>query len=476
MPPVEWLRSARRDDDLTQIGTHRLLNCYRERAGDEFVVKSVLGTEAFADLDGLFMQAMSEIAGTLHVVHGGKVFSIASDGTVTEVATVSAGNAVIEGNNGNITVTAGGTFYNIAADGTVTTPSLSEVSSAGSLFFIGQRTVVTESGGRQFQWSDAADPTTFGSLNFATAESRDDNIVRGVAVNNQAFLFGERSTERWYVSGAASSTQFLLPVSGATIDIGLKAFGLLAEFPGGIFFVGNDGIVYVLSGGQIQPVSTRGVETSIAQGSPLTCVYYEDEGHKFCGIVFEDRPAWIFDVSLNEWHERASGSEYGAWDVRAIATAYGFGFVGNDLGRIYRMRRNNVDADGPLFRRGVSGVLENDGKRFTLSRFMARAVMGRSSVTNAPGEKSVVPEGGGDSLLTLEEGTSPRAPHVSFRFSKDGGETWGKEKVRSFGNSGDYNNTVTVRSLGQFRRATVEFQMSDPADVSIACIGMVDMT
>src|SRR6056297_1195837 len=76
MPAVQWVGQSLRDDDNSQSNTSRLLNLYRERHGDKFILKSVLGTAILVDLPGVFMRDMRDIGGVLHAVTGGKVYRI----------------------------------------------------------------------------------------------------------------------------------------------------------------------------------------------------------------------------------------------------------------------------------------------------------------------------------------------------------------------------------------------------------------
>lgn len=441
MPIVEWVGQSLRDDDNSQANTSRLLNIYRERHGQKFVLKSVLGMTSLVNLDGVFMRAMNDIGGTLYAVIGGAVYSITEAGLATNVATVTdAMNTTIEGNNGAVTIAAGGTYYNIDSGGTVTTPTTGAFSNVGSLTFIGQRTVITENGGRRFSWSDAADSTTFNALNFATAETEDDDILRGMAIGPQFWIFSERSIERWYQSGSSDESEFLLPVSGAAIDTGLKAFGLLTRIPNGAFFVGDDNIVYLISGGAMQPISTRGVETAIVQSTPNACFFYEDEGHKFCVLQFTDRPAWCFDVSSNEWHERSETGQFTTWTATASAKAYGKHYIGTDAGAVAVLGATYQDFGSTLWRRAISTTLENDGNRFTIDRVQLQPLAGEST-------------------------TSGRSPQIVVQFSKDRAKTFGRERILNVGALGDYDKLTTINALGQFRRATMQVTVTDPVDI-----------
>lgn len=483
MATVEWIGAARQDDDNGQADPARLVNCYRERLGDKYVIKSVLGMSDFVTLDGVFMREMAEVGGQIYAAHSGRVFRVLEDGTVADMAGIeNAADTTISGNNGAVTIAAGGTYTHIASDGTVTTPATGAISSIGSVAFLGQRTILTEKGGARIQWSDVADATAFDGLDFATAESRDDDLIRGAAINGQFWAFGGRSIERWYLTGSGESSEFIAPIGGSTVDIGLKEFGLLAEFPNGAFFVGSDGITYIVSGGQMKPVSSRGVETSISASDPQRCFYYTDEGHKFCVLQFKDRPAWVYDISSDEWHERAEGYELQNWSAVASAQAYGRNYVGTEMGKVYRMERTNRDADGPLVRRAVSRTLEMEGRQFIIRKMQVSPRTGRAAVTQdafgvlAVDETSLLDAGGESALIVSYDEQVARDAQIAFRFSRDRGETWGKEKRRSLGAVGKYGKLVRLHALGSFYRATVEMTLAEAAEIPIESTAFVELS
>lgn len=435
MPFVEFVGQSRSDADHRQGETSRLINCYREPMEGGHRIKSVPGTTLFADIDAVFMKDMAEIGGEIYTVCGGTLFGVSSTGSIANIGSVTDGDATISGNNGKVTVAAGGVYY--VWDGTdLTTPTGGAFTATGSVEFIGQTTVMTEKDGRRFQWSAVADPTTINALDFATAEGRDDDILRAVVINGNLWLMKEKSCEIWYQSGVGFTR-----IAGGVLDTGLKAFGLVAKFDGGAFFVGDDGVAYITNGAGLQPVSTTAVETDISQGSARRCFYYEDEGHKFCVIQFSDRFAWVYDLATGEWHNRASGTELNPWRVVAAVKAFGYWHVGGDLGNILRLGRTNADDGAVLVRKMTSRTLLT-GQYQTISRF---EVLGRSGEVDISG----------------------REPAVMLRVSKDRGKTWGAEKWRTFGAIGDYDKRVVWRALGRARQFTVELTITDPVELPI---------
>lgn len=465
MPFVEFLGQSTKDVDFSGGSTAQLINCYREPNDGEHTVKSVPGTAQFADLGTVFMRAMEEIGGNIYAVSGGTLSLIEQFANVTTLGAVADGNTTISGNNGKVAIAAGGTYY--VWDGAVlTTPVGGAFTAAGGVEFIGQTTIITELGGRRFQWSAVADAETLNGLNFATAEGRDDNILRPVLINGNLWLMKEKSCEIWFQTGSGFNR-----VAGGVLDTGLKSFGLVTKFDGGAFFVGDDGIAYITNGAGLQPVSMPPVETDISQGDALRCFYYEDEGHKFCVIQFDDRPAWAYDISTGEWHNRASGTEFDPWRVVESVKAWGFWHVGSNTGRLLRLGRYNIDFDAPLVRRMRSKTLLT-GQQVTVSRL---EVYGRSGETVAGGDITYA-LGGFDYVLADNDGLvlfagaetgMERTPQVVLRISRDFGHTWSPGKWKSWGALGEYATRVIWRALGRSRQHTVELSISDPVELPI---------
>ncbi|MGB1215819.1 MAG: hypothetical protein ACPG4X_20795, partial [Pikeienuella sp.] len=369
MAMVEFVGQSARDSDNVSSNTSRLLNCYREPVvpggATGHVLKSVLGQEAFADLSTVLLRDMQVVDGMIYAAAGGALYEVSSAGVSTNRGAVPDDeNTSIAGNFGSVAVVSGGTYS--LWDGTaLTTPTGGAFTNFGSVCYVGGYSVFTQLNGRQFQWSALADASTLDALNFQTADSRDDKNIRGVALNGRLLVFKERSIETWYITGQAGANVFGR-VAGGTIDTGLKDFNLLAEFPGGIFFVGDDGIVYLMSGA-LQPVSTPPVETAVSQSNPTHCYLYEDEGHKFLCIRFSDRPTWCYDLSTGEWHERAEGRLHGPWSVTTTVELGGNWYAGNINAVINRLARTNEDLGDELRNRAVSFEVYNDGQRFKVA-------------------------------------------------------------------------------------------------------------
>lgn len=447
MPQLEFVARSSRDSDFVAATTERLVNLFceplPEGAQARFVLKSVLGSQQLADLDGAFVRAFAQVPASdlterLFALCGGRLVQIDAAGVQLDRGAVPDDVvSSISGNRGDVTMTADGRYF-VWDGSTLSEPTAGAFSSFGSVEFLGGYTLLTEKGGRRFQWSALADPATLPGLNFASAEARDDVILRGLAINGNYWIFKATSVEIWALTGQANENAFS-QIPGTTIENGLLAFGLVTKIPSGAFYVSTDGKAYIASGAQARPVSNPAVETAISQGTPTDCFYYEDEGHSFCVIRFAGRPAWVLDLATNLWHERATLS--GPWRATGSARAFGAWHVSGNGGLIETLQRNNVDGAQPLIRRAVSRTLYIEGNRFRIPMVEFLGRMGRSDLG--------------------------RPASIVMRVSRDGGLTFGNERTASMGALGQYEQRAVFRSLGQARRLVVDVTLSDPADLTL---------
>ena len=98
MPQVEFVGQSSQDPDNTGANPSRLLNLYREAIGgrSQRVLKSVLGMAPFADIDGVFLQAMHEVRGAIYIVLGGGLYKVTENATVTKHLTYLSGQEASE--------------------------------------------------------------------------------------------------------------------------------------------------------------------------------------------------------------------------------------------------------------------------------------------------------------------------------------------------------------------------------------------
>ena len=227
-------------------------------------------------------------------------------------------------------------------------------------------------------------------------------------------------------------------VAGGVWDIGLLSRDMLCRFEGGAFIVGSDSRAHLVSSGGFQPVSIPPVETAIKIDRPQACLTYSDEGHTFCAIIFKDSPAWVYDLSMNEWHERAEGVNLGPWNVAASCLLGREWAIGRNNGEISILRRTNADGSTPLVREVTSRTLRMDGQRTILREFEVFPRQGFSAGT------------------------------MNLHISRDGGSTWTPPKPKPIGGQGEYGRRVLWRNLGQARAINAKLRWTEPRDICLS--------
>lgn len=451
MPAIEFVGQSRHDSDNKVANTSRLINCYREPTESGNILKTVLGTELISATTQVIATSSTIVNEQWYVSIGQRIIGVSQAGTVTELGNISFDpNTNMSSNNQYLTICYNG-VYQVYDTVLASFPGVQfgAFSDIGSVAFLGQRTFLSERNGRRFQWSNVITPQTINGLAFATAESKDDNIVRLVAINGLLWIFGTRSIERWYLTNQSS---VVAPVAGGTTEVGLKTFNSFVAFPNGGFFIGSDNKAYIVEGQNIQPISSTGVETAISQGILSYCWHYQDEGHEIIVVGFEDRPAFCYDFSTAEWHERAN-NKLDPITINTCAFVYGGFYAADQLGRIVKLTRNSLDVDQPLISTAISRTLNNTGTPFRVAKLEIQTITGTGLVSQ------------------------PSVPvSINLRTSKDRGQNWSPEMTRQLGIQGEYTKRVIWRSLGRFESTlTAELSWSDPIETPVEATVWVDL-
>ena len=441
MARYTFFTQAARDAGNIAASSEELTNCYAEIApGDgrtRLNVRSVLGETAFAMASYTQIAAAQEALGELYFAGSGDLYKVTSTGVVTTLGSIAAGSDItIRGNGNYTTVAANGTYY-VWDGATLSTPGSGAITNVGAVEFSSYDTILTEKDGRRFEWTATADPTTRNGLNFRTAEQRDGNLIRPIVDRSQLYLFGEKSVEIWRNTGQSGANRYSF---ATVIDQGLKSYHLVIRSSVGIFFIGADNVAYMTSGTGIGPVSTPAVNTDLQNGSPIACGYYEDRGHKFFAVIFSDRRAWVYDVSTQLWHRRATGVDFGPWTARRIVRAFdGFYTLDNNGG--IKLLAGYSDGATPLKRTLRGKPVDMDGNKFSVADFEVLCSVGTTNLG--------------------------RPATGMLRTSWDGGVTWSEELTESLGGLGDYSQQVRFTALGRGEQFTPEFSVTDPAEIII---------
>jgi hypothetical protein len=159
---------------------------------------------------------------------------------------------------------------------------------------------------RRFAFNSApADATQYNTLDRFTSEVSPDLLMSLAVNNNELILFSQRSTEFFQDTGAAEQP---FQTKRIALTRGCGGRYTVANLDNTVYWLGDDGIFYVLSGYSPQRISTRPIEESIKglNWDQAFAFTWESSGHKVCYWTFPDGTTWGWDVSAQQWSRRQS--------------------------------------------------------------------------------------------------------------------------------------------------------------------------
>lgn len=396
--------------------------------------------------------------GRAFFVSGVTLYEVSSTGTATSRGTLlTSTGAVSFADNGLQLGICDGTYAYILTYATNAFAQITDVdfpTSVGAIDFIDNYFVVNENDTGKFYISAIADGLSWDPLDFATAESSPDNLVRATNFVGQLGLFGETTLEIWRNTGDS-----LFPfarISGST-PIGTLSPNTVISIDTSIYWVGHTsqggGIVYKAQGFTPVRISTEAIERRIqADPNPelLRSWTYQQDGHPFLVITGGNlETSLVYDLSTEQWHERAFLSTTGTYEQHlgsCCISIFGKTLVGSRLdGSIYELSLDVYTDNGEIIKRQrVYTHLLDELQRVRYNELQIGFEVG----------------------VGLSSGNGSE-PLVSLRVSKDGARTWTDYFVTSIGAIGKYSKEVVFRRLGIQQRCTFELTIAEPVKIAI---------
>lgn len=245
----------------------------------------------------------------------------ANDGIQTNRGTLlTSGGKVSMIDNGTQIMIVDGTYGYIYNTVTLVFAQITDIEFPGgdTVTFQNGYFIVNKPGTGSFYISALYDGLSWDALDFATAESNPDPLVRVLANNGQLLLFGSISTEFWGDSGAADFP--FARIGGSAIEWGLAARWSLCKYDNSLAFLRANRLgqvqVCVLVGYNATPISTPELDhviNSYSSVSDATAFAYMLGGHAFYQINFPSAnngagQSWLYDNQSNSWSK--VGGEY----------------------------------------------------------------------------------------------------------------------------------------------------------------------
>lgn len=363
--------------------------------------------------------------------------------TLTSLGTLSSSSGrcwIIFNDNNDAMISDGSTGYvwNGATIATIVTP---DSHSVGPLAYQGGWGIYPVPGTGQWYITAINNFSSVDALDFATAEAHPDPLLRIFIDHNQAFLFGTKTIEVWQLTGASDFP--FQPLTNSEIEGGLAAKNAVVSEDNTIIYLGDDRVIYRLEGYRQVRLSTGPIERAILDVSDASMAdcdafSYTSGGQKFVVFRFPDELTVQYNFATGFWNYC---STYGYDDWRIMGSAGGYSrYFSTPTGLVALDESKNTDESGIMRRlvRGSPG--DANGRNMTVSKFEIDAEVGRAAIGNDA--------------------------NVMMRFAPDG-ETYGNERVRTLGATGEYITRLVWRDLGYGRRPTIEVSITDDVRFSI---------
>jgi hypothetical protein len=433
------------------VSCQRLVNLFAEQqppaAAAPAVLLSTAGLKPWVVLDGGPIRGLHAMGELLFAVAGSTVWQVRANGSALNVGSVTPGAApvMMSDNGAQLVIVTDPDAY--VCDGTSVAPITSPAfPGASTVDYLDGYHIFTSPLSGQFFISALLDATAYDALDFASAESSPDPLVRVLVDHREVWLFGRRSVELWTNTGDAAFPFARQP--GAVLEVGCAAAGSVAKLDNSVYWLATDGVAYRAQGYQPQRISTHPLEQAwggLRSVAGATASAWTQDGHPFYALTFPDLGTWTYDASTQQWHERASW-ERRCWRAGCVAQAYGRLLAGDRAsGAVLELDPETYTEDGePHVRLADFPPLASEGRRVAMSSLALEMETGVG--------------------LTTGQGSDPQA---MLQWSDDGGRTWSNEHWRAMGRIGEYRRRVRWHRLGQFRTRVLRLRVSDPVPVTL---------
>lgn len=425
---------------------------YVEQGKEQFVLHSFPGLLLKGSVTGADrgMTVMAEVG---YRVAGTTLYSFDNSGSHSQIGTIPGTTRCTFANDGvNLVVCTGGSVY--VYDGTtLSVVTDTDIVGSTAVTFINNQFVYTNNG--FFVVSTVGDPTSASGLDVAGAESQPDDLVRAYAFQQNVLMFGERSVEPWWNTGAGYPP--FARMDGQIMEVGCQAVHSIANTDEFIYWLGDDNAIYQATGGQKRRVSSPAITHDIEQmatKSDAIGYTFTFDGTNFYAINFPGaNKTYCLNESLQDkgWFELSSGTDGNKYQGSSLISVYGDNYVADTAnGNLYVLDVDTYTNNSETIQRQrVTSSINSklfgvQGKRVQMSRF------------------EVIMESGVG--LISGQGESPQ---IIMEVSYDGGRSWVSKGFASVGKLGQSTLRVQLYSLDSFYDAIFRITTSDPVPFEI---------
>lgn len=392
---------------------------------------------------GAIRSNMLPNANFVYFVAGSRLYRVSTDLAIEDLGIIGgAGRASLEQNSapdGNqiCVLNGAGQGYIFTVGGVLEQIIDPDFFTTTSVTILNERFWFTRDGTNEFFGSEISNGLAYNPLTFATAEESPDNVVNIIAKKSALWVVGERTTQ--YYQSTTDTTLPLRSVFGATKERGIIAKDSLSEVSDFFAFLADDGTVRLVTGTDMQKISTLELELRIKGNGTLTYPGFDDvrnaigffiDGpiHKIYVLTFpSNNYTWCYDLRTGFTHERASEG-LNTYRIGS-STIFDQQIIGGDIftGMLWVIDPNQRTEGTTLQRTTLRTPSITHDRNLTIPLIELDMEVGQ---VNDP---------------SLE-------PRLIVRYSKDGGNTFVTKEPISLGKKGNYRKRVPLRNFGRLVR------------------------
>lgn len=352
----------------------------------------------------------------------------------------TAGNVtMVTDDNGDVGICDGATFYHWDSSTDAFTKPTTQTT-VGTIAFVGGYCYYSQPNSGKVWYSALNDMTSWGALDFFTAESESDLLVRVFVDNGELLLFGNDTTEIWRQVSNVDT-----PVALNTVmKRGIFAAYSVASDDNTTFWLGEDKIVYRMDGYRPARISTHEIEewlNDASDASTAKAFIYTFRGSKFYTITIPGYGTRQYNIATGLWNA-ARTYDQEDWDLVGGA-GNSVDFYMNTTGMVTLDGTVNKDISTVMERIAISAPVHADGERMKFRAFWLDCEVGN-----------------------VAEGLT--APTITLEISRNG-ETFDNAVARNktTGETGEYTTRVMWRNLGHSRVFACKISTTDDFNFSV---------
>lgn len=428
-------------------------------SGTAKAVRALIGTPGLRPLAQAAVGAVRGLhnptsGGDAIVVSGSLVYRMNTAFKLSQIGTIDsgAGTVLIADNGNQAMIVTGQSGYVVDLVAYTVARIIDDAFYGASAVDILLTYLVLNKPGSNLFYITGSNAVTFDALDFSSADSNAEPIVRHIVTHNSLFFLKRTVAEIW-----RPTTNLDFPFArdtNASIEQGCVAAGSVVKMDNSVFWLGANeaggGIVWRLNGYTPQRVSTDAIEFAIASYATISdaiAYTYQQEGHTFYVLTFPTGNAtWVYDAATQMWHQRAyldpTTGQFGRHRSNCHMFFAGLHVVGDYAnGKLYALDLDYVmDGTDPLVAvRTASHIADGDYRMVVHNRLQIDMEMGNAPATG--------------------QGSMPIA---LLDWSDDGGHSWSNQHAAPLGAIGQFRARARWNRLGRARDRVYRLTISDP--------------